>query len=419
MIPPWNRCMAPVAPGKVIDQEGANLNVLHEICAVSGALLCTRPEIDSAASGQGWLPRKPRAGRHARPARRHVSRSPRGAGLLATKNRALGGLSRAVQTHPLHFVHALGRLGQPHRDFASPRFEMALRSTDRLSHETSKTGLRPVGRAAVAALGTGLRPVRSAPTGHVASRLHARPARRPVSGCRRRAGLLAPRDVALGLLSCAAQMPPPHIAHPPGRLGQPRRYARTRHLEMAFRSANRSSRETSKTGLRPVGRAAVAAFETGLRPVGSAPTGRVAIGQRARPARRPVSGCCRRAGLLATRTPPALCHTTARFPLDNTPPPARPSLHGQRGATLGAHSGDLETRRDFTGNPASTRALFLPATLTFFHDGPPNKRLVSDRAGRCAPVPAAQPQGVGRTGIAADMIPGRPGRRNYYGTGFS
>jgi hypothetical protein len=63
---------------------------------------------------------------------------------------------------------------------------------------------------------------------------------------------------------------------------------------------------------------------------------------------------------------------------------------------LSAHSGDLETRRDFTGIPASTRALFLPATLTFFHDGPPNKRLVSDRAGRCAPVPAAQPQGVGR-----------------------
>jgi hypothetical protein len=383
-----SRHMAPFRSCKVADCEDAYLNASPENCALPRALLCTRPAIDSAASSRGWLPQSPRAGQRARPARRPISGRRRRAGLVAPRNLAVDPLTRAAQTHtPRPLVH-------PHRDSPSLHFEMTFRSAERSSRETSKTGLRPVGRAAGAALGTGLRPVRSAPAGSVATRQHARPARRPVSSCRRRAGLLATRNVAHHPLSCAAQTHPPRIGDALPCLWKPRQYLPTLYLEMAFRSGESSSRETSKTGLRPVGRAAGAAFETGLRPVRRAPTGRVAIGLHARPARRPVPSCRRRAGLVPTRTFSDPCLTTTYFPLDNTPPPARPSLHEHRRGHLSAHRRDLEIRRYFTENLASTRALFLPATLTLFHDGPPNKRLVSDRAGRCAPVPAAQPQGV-------------------------
>jgi hypothetical protein len=368
-----SRRVVPVGPGKVVYCEGAYLNASPEICAIFGALLCTRPAIDSAASSRGWLPQRPCAGQHARPARRPVSGCSRRAGLVASRNLAFDPLAPAAQ------MHTPRRLGQPHRDSLSHHLEIAFRSSDQLSRETSKTGLRPVGRAAVATFETGLRPVRSAPTGSVATSQHARPARRPVSSCRRRAGLLATRNVAHLPLSCAAQTHPPHIGDALPHLWKPRQYLPTLHLEMAFRSAERSSRETAKTGLRPVGRAAVAAFETGLRPVRSAPTGSVAIGP-------PES-------FRPGATPPRVSRwTTHHLRRDH-----RSTSTG--GATLGARSGDLETRRDFTGSPASTRTLLLPATLTFFHDGPPNKRLVSDRAGRCAPVPAAQPQGVGRVPV--------------------
>jgi hypothetical protein len=380
MMRAGSRRMVPVARGEVVDCEDAYLNASSEIRAISGALLCTRPAIDSAASSRGWLPQRPRDGQHARPARRPVSSCRRRAGLVASRNLAVDPLARPAQTHTPR------PLGQPHRDSPSLHLEMAFRSPDRLSRETSNTGLRPVGRATVATFETGLRPVRSAPTGSVATSQHARPARRPVSSCRRRAGLLATRNVAHGRLSCAAQTHTSHIVDALPRLRKPHRYFPTPHLEMAFRSAERSSRETAKTGLRPVGRAAVAAFETGLRPVRSAPTGSVAIGppEPFRPG----------------ATPPRVSRwTTHRLRRDH-----RSTNTG--GATLGARSGDLETRRDFTGSPASTRTLLLPATLTFFHDGPPNKRLVSDRAGRCAPVPAAQPQVVGKM---PGLLSGEPG----------
>jgi hypothetical protein len=379
MIPPGSRPVVPVAFGKVVDCKDAYLSASPEICAVSGVILCTRPDIDSTASSRGWLPQRPCAGQHARPARRPVSSCRRRAGLLATRNLAFKPLARAAQTHTSRTVGASIRLERHHRDSTSLRLEMAFRSADRSSRETAKTGLRPVGRAAVAAFETGLRPVKRASTGSLAASLHARPARRPVSGCRRRAGLLPTRNVAHGRLSCAAQTHPPHIGDPLPCLRKPRQYLPTLHLEMAFRSTERSSRETAKTGLRPVGRAAVAAFETGLRLVKRASTGRVAIGLHAGPPElfRPCA------------TPPRISRwTTPHLQRDH-----RSTNTG--GATLGAHSGNLETQRDFTGIPASTRTLFLPATLTFSRDGPPNKRLVSDRAGRCAPGTAAQPQVVG------------------------
>jgi hypothetical protein len=375
-----SRHMVPIRPSKVVDREDAYLNASPEICAISVALLCTRPAFDSAASSRGWLPQRPRDGQHARPARRPVSSCRRRAGLLASRDLAFDPPTPAAQTHTPR------PLGQPHRDSTSLHLEIAFRSTQRSSRETSNTGLRPVGRAAVATFETGLRPVRSGPTGSVATSQHARPARRPVSSCRRRAGLLATRNVAHLPLSRAAQTHPPHIGDALPHLWKPRQYLPTLHLEMAFRSAERSSRETAKTGLRPVGRAAVAAFETGLRPVKRASTGRVAIGppEPFRPG----------------ATPPRVSRwTTHHLRRDH-----RSTNTG--GATLDARSGDLETRRDFTGSPASTRTLLLPATLTFFHDGPPNKRLVSDRAGRCAPVPAAQPQGVGWKSVRLSVEPG-------------
>jgi hypothetical protein len=57
-------------------------------------------------------------------------------------------------------------------------------------------------------------------------------------------------------------------------------------------------------------------------------------------------------------------------------------------------------QRTSSGNRASGNALLAAVSLSAFDTRPelaqpPNKRLVSDRAGRCAPVPAAQPQGVG------------------------
>jgi hypothetical protein len=361
--------VAPVAPGKVVDCKDAYLNAFPKNWPISGALLCARSAIDSAASSRGRLPQRPRAGLHARPARRPFSSCRHRAGLVASRNLAFDPPAPAAQTHTSR------PLGQPHRDSISLHLEMAFRSAERPSREMSNTGLRPVGRAAVATLETGLRPVRSAPTRYVVRDLHHRPARRPVSGCRRRAGLVAHRNVALGLVAPPAQTHTPETVTASIALEPPHRQSPSLHFEMASQSSKRSSRETSKTGLRPVGRAAVATFETGLRPVKRAPTERVAISspEPFRPG----------------ATPPRVSRwTTHHLRRDH-----RPTNTG--GATLGAHSGDLETRRDFRGIPSSTRALFLPATLTFFRDGPPNKRLVSDRAGRCAPVPAAQPQGVG------------------------
>jgi hypothetical protein len=237
----------------------------------------------SMPTGRGEFAQKPCAGLHARPTRRTVRSCTRRAGLFAPRNVALRRLARAAQMHAPHIVDAPPCIRQPRRYFTTLRFEMALRSADTLSRGTSKTGLRPVGRAAVAAFETGLRPVRSAPTGRVAISRHARPARRPVSGCRRRAGLFAPRNVALGLVAPAAQTNPPATVAASIALGPPCRQSPSLLLELASRSSDRSSRETSKTGLRPVGRAAVAAFETGLRPVRSAPTGRAFANPHARP----------------------------------------------------------------------------------------------------------------------------------------
>jgi hypothetical protein len=292
-----------------------------------------------AGRGEGALKRS--AGLHHRPARRTVPSCTRRAGLVAPGNLALGP-ARAAQKHTLHIAESLPRLEQPLRYSITLRIEIALRAADTLSRETSKMGLRPVGRAAVATLETGLRPVRSAPTRHVVRDLPPRPARRPVSGCRRRASLVAPRNLALGLVAPAAQTHTPETVAASTALEPPHRQSPSLHLEIAFRSSDRSSRETSKTGLRPVGRAAVAAFETGLRPVGSA-----------RPhAQSPI------------RTPepflpilPRVCRAPA-FPAGQPPPPARPSLHRTtEGTTWHNNSTPRPPRRMRAPSGASCDAL--------------------------------------------------------------
>jgi hypothetical protein len=112
---------------------------------------------------------------------------------------------------------------------------------------------------------------------------HARPARRTVPSCTRRAGLFASRNLAFG---------PPHPRCANARSAlvdapSPRAAASRLHLSSprdGLSIPDRPSRETSKTGLRPVGRAAVAAFETGLRPVRTR-TYRKRCARPARPAR--------------------------------------------------------------------------------------------------------------------------------------
>jgi hypothetical protein len=333
-----------------------------------------RTKCPSMPTDRGRLARKRSAGLRPRPARRTVPSCTRRAGLLASKNAAFGRFARAAQKHAPHFVDGFLRVELPHRHSLTRHSEMDLRAPDRLSRETSKTGLRPVGRAAVAAFETGLRPVRTAPTGHLVSNPLPRPARRPVSGCRRRAGLLAHQNVATGCLARAAQAHPPHIVDAPPRLGQPHRSSPSLHLEMALRSAERSSRETSKTCLRPVGRAAVAAFETGLRPVRRAPTGRVVADLHAR----------------ALPAPPSPPRPSPRF--------SRWTRASSSATIALPNTGGADVAQQL--NTSSSRS---DARVCFHHLRRPSRLgrtpqhvAAADRAGRCAPVPAAEPQGVGR-----------------------
>jgi hypothetical protein len=344
MAPVTDELVDAVAHRNQLTCDAAGLNAPFTTQRFSALFFTIRVLRPSMPTGRGELALTPRAGQHARPARRPVSSCRRRAGLFAPRNVAFGRLTGAAQTHFTQRVDAFLRLEQPHRYFRTLHFEITFRSPDRLSRETSKTGLRPVGRAAVAAFETGLRPVRSVPTGRVAINRHARPARRPVSGCRRRAGLFAPRNVALGLVAPPAQTHTPPTAGASIAPASPRRQSPSLLLEMASGSSDRSSRETAKTGLRPVGRAAVAAFETGLRPVGSARTDALS------PIRTPEP------------VPPILrrLRRAPGFPAGQAPPPARPSLYRTTEGPIWRNS----------STPLRTRRWCAPAV--FSCDAPPN-----------------------------------------------
>jgi hypothetical protein len=375
MNPVGDALVDAVAHRNQLTCDAAGLNAPFTTQRFSALFFTIRALRPSMPTGRGELALKPCAGQHARPARRTVPSCTRRAGLFAPRNVALGRLARAAQTRAPHIVDTPPHLRQPRRYFTTLRFEMALQSADKLSRETSKTGLRPVGRAAVAAFETGLRPVRSAPSRNVVTSQDARPARRPVSGCRRRAGLFAPRNVALGLVAPAAQTHPPATVAASIALGPPRRQSPSLHLEMAFRSSERSSRETSKTGLRPVGRAAVAAFERGLRPVRSAPTGRAFANPHARP-----------------------------LPARPSPPPPSPRFSRWTSASSSAtialpNNGrdDLAQQLNTSSDSSMARARCLPLRRSSQFRGTPQQGLAPDP--RCAR--AGEAQVVGPAGVVA------------------
>jgi hypothetical protein len=188
MNPAGDGLMAPAAHHELRGRESPYQNASPENCGTSRAFLAPPPRpslrkaltlrlfstsarIDSAASGRGSLAQRRSASQHARPARRTVPSCTRRAGLLANRNVALGLLAPAAQTHVPRSVAASFLLEAPHRRFPALRIEMAFRSADRLSRETSKTGLRPVGLLLVELLPTGLRPVASSSnTGNVRGR---------------------------------------------------------------------------------------------------------------------------------------------------------------------------------------------------------------------------------------------------------
>jgi hypothetical protein len=396
----------PAAPHELRGREGACLSASPENCSTSRAFLAPPPRpsprkvftfrlfsasarVDSAASGRGSLTQKRSASQHARPARRTVPSCTRRAGLLAYRNVALGLLAPAAQTHVPRFVGASFRLEAPHRRFLAMRIEMAFRTTDRLSRETSKTGLRPVGRLLVELLSTGLRPVASSSnTRGVGSRSvvlavdHHRPA------C---LGMLTLRLRIVGAPTiCDARpllpWPAARMAHaqtpPPSLL---------RHAPFSAFLAHASRRpwllrtDKNSLALRIVDLPRPSTLLARLRcPPPRSLTTKPRAGLHARPARQPVSRCRRRPGLVPTRTARSLqrlCPLSHAFRAGHARRPARPSDH----QTTERHAWGNNARRRATGlrgTPSPPPFLSLPWTLDQNLRNPPT-------SGWCPTVPGA------------------------------
>jgi hypothetical protein len=207
-----------------------------------------------------------------------------------------------------------------------------------------------------------------------------RPARRPFSGCRYRAGLLPTRSVAPRRLTGSDETRTQQVIVAPASFGEARGEVSTAQHETGLRPVDAPFHETSVTGLRLVGQDCSAAtpgpsayaatssnapstFPATFCPLplpSAAVNSRSAwlqlarahlvftarachrchrrgwlrrarpAGQHQRPARRTVPSCTRRAGLLASRARPALprCFPRCRaFPAGQAHPTARPSLH--------------------------------------------------------------------------------------------
>jgi hypothetical protein len=86
-----------------------------------------------------------------------------------------------------------------------------------------------------------------------AAGLHHRPARRTVPSCTRRAGLLATRNVAPRHLAGAVGTHTPQVIEAPTSFGGPYGRLSTARLQTGLRPVEAPFRETSVTGLRPVG----------------------------------------------------------------------------------------------------------------------------------------------------------------------
>jgi hypothetical protein len=163
--------MLVIAPHELGDREDAYLNASLENFPRSSAFLAPPPRqspkvwvalhsfagsapIDSVASSRGWLAQKRSAYQDARPARRPVSSCRRRAGLLANRGVAPGGLSGAAETRTRRAIAAPAFFGGPRGEFSTVPLQTGLRPVEAPFHETSVTGLRPVGQdCSAAALG--------------------------------------------------------------------------------------------------------------------------------------------------------------------------------------------------------------------------------------------------------------------------
>jgi hypothetical protein len=157
-----------VASHELGDRERANLNAPPENGANSCVFLAPPPQpnprrpaaclsfarstrMGSGASDRGWLTPKPSARQHPRPARRLFAGCRHRAGLVASKNVAPGRLAAAHQSHTRQVIEALTHFGKACGEVSTARHETGLRPVDAPFHETSVTGLRPVGQDCSAA----------------------------------------------------------------------------------------------------------------------------------------------------------------------------------------------------------------------------------------------------------------------------
>jgi hypothetical protein len=405
MNPVGDGLMVPAAHHELREREGAYLNVSPENCATSGAFLAPPPRpsprkvlplrlfsasarVDSAALGRGSLAQKRSASQHARPARRTVPNCTRRAGLLANRNVALGLLAPAAQTHVPRSVAASFRLEAPHRRFPALRIEMAFRTADRLSRETSKTGLWPVGLV-VELLPTGLRPVASSANTRNSdgqSVLLAIDYHRP--SC---LGMLTLRRRIVGAPTlCDARPLPPWLtasmAH--ADTAPPSSISHTHFSALLARASRRPwllRTDKNSLALRIVDLPRPSTLVARLRcPHRRWLTRKPRAGPHARPARRPVSSCRRRTGLLPTRTARSLQllpQSDPAFRAGQARRPARPSDH----QTTEKHAWGNNARRRGTGlrgTPSSPPFLSLPWILDENLRNPPTSRCTRPRFAR-------------------------------------
>jgi hypothetical protein len=301
-----------IAPHELGVRERAYLNASTENSPTSGAVLAPQPRqnpkkraalrsfasstpIDSVASGRGWLAPKPSAGQNHRPARRTVPSCTRRASLLATKYVAPKRLAGADETRTPQVIAAQALFGEPRGEFSTVPLRTGLRPVEAPFHETSVTGLRPVGQdCSAATLGP--------------------PANAALSSS------------ALDSLGNAQALLP----RSPRRRARPRRWAPARRCSLALHR----SRLPPMPSRRMAPRSALRRPEP-------------------RPARRTVPSCTRRAGLLASGTRPALpsrfprCRARSRWTSSPDGATIAPPTH--RGAPMGEHitSSSVErARRD-------------------------------------------------------------------------
>jgi hypothetical protein len=107
--------------------------------------------IDSSAFGRGWLTHKRAEDQNHRPARRPFSGCLHRAGLLPTRSVAPRRLADADETRTRQVVEALTHFGKARGEISTAQHETGLRPVDAPFHETSVTGLRPVGQDCSAA----------------------------------------------------------------------------------------------------------------------------------------------------------------------------------------------------------------------------------------------------------------------------